>query len=76
METPDDALFEDPRWETFGLLRETYLAVDRRIVLTDLRAADGGLEELFLTLTEESQRDDLPPGAAPPTSVPTQGAPA
>jgi ABC-2 type transport system ATP-binding protein len=43
------------------------LAVEAGIVLTDLRAADGGLEELFLTLTEDSQRDDLP-------SAPTPGA--
>ena len=36
------------------------VAAEGAIVLTDLRSADGGLEELFLTLTEDSQRDDLP----------------
>jgi ABC-2 type transport system ATP-binding protein len=44
------------------------LAVEQRIVLTDLRAAEGGLEELFLTLTEDTQRDELAPAS--------QGAPA
>jgi ABC-2 type transport system ATP-binding protein len=44
------------------------LAVEHRIVLTDLRAAEGGLEELFLDLTADSQRDA--PAATP------QGAPA
>jgi ABC-2 type transport system ATP-binding protein len=43
------------------------VAAAQAIVLTDLRSADGGLEELFLTLTEDTQRDDLP-------AVPTQGA--
>jgi ABC-2 type transport system ATP-binding protein len=36
------------------------VAAENAIVLTDLRSADGGLEELFLTLTEDSQRDVLP----------------
>lgn len=27
----DDALFRDPRWDTFGLFREAYLAVSARI---------------------------------------------
>jgi ABC-2 type transport system ATP-binding protein len=36
-------------------------AVEHRIVLTDLRAAEGGLEELFLDLTADSQRDELAP---------------
>jgi ABC-2 type transport system ATP-binding protein len=45
------------------------VAADKQIVLTDLRPADGGLENLFLELTSESQRDDLthtddPDGAA------------
>ena len=44
------------------------VAAEQSIVLTDLRSADGGLEELFLALTEDSQRDELPPA--------TQGAPA
>src|SRR5688572_2204621 len=35
------------------------LAADRRLVLTELRSADGGLEDLFLELTSDSQRDDL-----------------
>ncbi|WP_028652596.1 ABC transporter ATP-binding protein [Nocardioides halotolerans] len=42
-------------------------SVEHGIVLTDLRAADGGLEELFLTLTEDSQRDELP---GQPTTAP------
>ena len=37
------------------------------IVLTDLRSADGGLEDLFLTLTEDTQREAVPPTAATPT---------
>jgi ABC-2 type transport system ATP-binding protein len=44
------------------------VAAEQAIVLTDLRSADGGLEELFLSLTEDSQRDDLPAAAT------TQGA--
>jgi len=39
------------------------LSVDYGIVLTDLRSADGGLEDLFLTLTEDTQREALPQGA-------------
>jgi len=39
------------------------VAAENAIVLTDLRSADGGLEELFLTLTEDTQRDDLPTAA-------------
>jgi ABC-2 type transport system ATP-binding protein len=37
------------------------VAADKQIVLTDLRPADGGLENLFLELTSDSQRDDLTP---------------
>ena len=32
-------------------------AVEHQIVLTDLRAADGGLEDLFLELTSDTQRE-------------------
>jgi ABC-2 type transport system ATP-binding protein len=32
-------------------------AAERSIVLTDLRSADGGLEDLFLELTTDTQRD-------------------
>jgi ABC-2 type transport system ATP-binding protein len=39
------------------------VAADNTIVLTDLRSADGGLEDLFLALTSETQRDVLPEGA-------------
>ena len=39
------------------------VAADRRLVLTDLRAADGGLENLFLELTSDTQRDDITQGA-------------
>jgi ABC-2 type transport system ATP-binding protein len=41
------------------------VSVEHGIVLTDLRSADGGLEDLFLTLTEDTQRDDLPAAPAP-----------
>ena len=36
-----------------------------QIVLTDLRPADGGLEDLFLELTSDTQRDDLAHAPAP-----------
>ena len=49
------------------------VAAEQSIVLTDLRSADGGLEDLFLALTEDSQRDVLPPAAAPAPAS-TQGA--
>jgi len=39
------------------------VAAEHSIVLTDLRSADGGLEDLFLELTSETQRDDAPEGA-------------
>ncbi len=35
------------------------VAADTRIVLTDLRAAEGGLENLFLELTADTQREGL-----------------
>jgi ABC-2 type transport system ATP-binding protein len=35
------------------------VAADNRIVLTDLRPVEGGLEDLFLELTADAQRDDL-----------------
>ncbi|WP_114422868.1 ABC transporter ATP-binding protein [Nocardioides houyundeii] len=38
------------------------LAADQKIVLTDLRAADGGLEKLFLELTSDTQRDQFSEG--------------
>ncbi len=45
------------------------LAAERAIVLTDLRPTEGGLEDLFLELTSDTQRDDL--AAAPaPTGAP------
>jgi ABC-2 type transport system ATP-binding protein len=34
-------------------------ALENGIVLSDLRAAEGGLEDLFLELTGDTQRDDL-----------------
>jgi ABC-2 type transport system ATP-binding protein len=34
-------------------------AAEHAIVLTDLRAAEGGLEDLFLSLTSDTQRDHL-----------------
>jgi ABC-2 type transport system ATP-binding protein len=39
-------------------------AAEGSIVLTDQRSADGGLEDLFLELTSDTQRDDLPQGAS------------
>ena len=39
------------------------IAVEHRIVLTDLRSADGGLEDLFLELTSDTQRESVPEGA-------------
>ena len=46
-------------------------SIEHGIVLTDLRAAEGGLEELFLTLTEDTQREAVPHSAPP---APQQGA--
>jgi ABC-2 type transport system ATP-binding protein len=40
------------------------VAARHHLVLTELRSADGGLENLFLELTSDSQRDDLTPGAS------------
>lgn len=34
-------------------------ALERQIVLTDLRAAEGGLEDLFLELTSDTQRETV-----------------
>ncbi len=39
------------------------VAAENAIVLTDLRSAEGGLEDLFLELTSDTQRDVLPEGA-------------
>ncbi len=36
-------------------------AAEKAIVLTDLRSADGGLEDLFLALTEDTQREAVEP---------------
>jgi len=38
------------------------VAAGQGLVLTGLRSADGGLENLFLELTSDSQRDDISPG--------------
>jgi ABC-2 type transport system ATP-binding protein len=43
-----------------GTLQVGQVAADKQLVLTDLRPADGGLENLFLELTSDDQRDDLP----------------
>ena len=40
------------------------IAAEKGIVLVDLRPAHGGLEELFLELTSDTQRDDTPGGPA------------
>jgi ABC-2 type transport system ATP-binding protein len=37
-------------------------ALEHGVVLTDLRSADGALEDLFLELTSETQREDLVAG--------------
>ena len=39
------------------------VAAEKGIVLTDLRRADSGLEDLFLELTSDDHRDDLSQGA-------------
>jgi ABC-2 type transport system ATP-binding protein len=39
------------------------IAAANQITLVELRPADGGLEELFLELTADSQRDDITEGA-------------
>jgi ABC-2 type transport system ATP-binding protein len=44
------------------------VVADNAIVITDLRSADGGLEDLFLELTSDTQRDPL--AAAPAPGVP------
>jgi ABC-2 type transport system ATP-binding protein len=38
------------------------VAADRGIVLTELRSGSAGLEDLFLELTSDTQRDTLPEG--------------
>jgi ABC-2 type transport system ATP-binding protein len=48
-------------------------AAEHSIVLTDLRSGDGGLEDLFLALTEDTQREAVPPGA-PAAPAATEGA--
>jgi ABC-2 type transport system ATP-binding protein len=40
------------------------IAAEKGIVLVDLRPADGGLENLFLELTSDAQRDEIPQGAS------------
>lgn len=40
------------------------VAADKQLVLTDLRSAEGGLEDLFLALTSDTQRDLAPAVAA------------
>ncbi|MBO9520089.1 MAG: ATP-binding cassette domain-containing protein [Nocardioidaceae bacterium] len=58
--TGDGAVRTDADAEQVGLL-----AMDARVPLTELRAADGaGLEEMFLELTAESQREGNTEGVA------------
>ncbi|WP_244929599.1 ATP-binding cassette domain-containing protein [Nocardioides sp. W7] len=38
------------------------VAAEHQIVLTDLRSGEGGLEDLFLELTSDTQRETLPEG--------------
>ncbi len=40
-------------------------AAEQSIVLSDLRSAEGGLEDLFLALTSDTQRDTAPAATAP-----------
>jgi ABC-2 type transport system ATP-binding protein len=39
------------------------VALEAQVVLADLRSGAAGLEDLFLELTSDSQRDVLPEGA-------------
>jgi ABC-2 type transport system ATP-binding protein len=39
------------------------VAAEHGVVLTDLRPVEGGLEDLFLELTSDTQRDQIPEGA-------------
>ena len=39
------------------------MALEAQVVLADLRSGAAGLEDLFLELTSDSQRDDLTEGA-------------
>jgi ABC-2 type transport system ATP-binding protein len=49
-------------------------AAEHGVVLTDLRSAGGGLEELFLELTSDAQRDEPGQGPSPgPASGPLEG---
>ncbi|MFC7876244.1 ABC transporter ATP-binding protein [Isoptericola sp. NPDC057391] len=45
------------------------VAFDAGLPLTELRAADGGLEEMFLALTAGAQRDGAPASPAAPTGA-------
>ena len=45
------------------------MAAERAIVLSDLRPVEGGLEDLFLELTSDTQREDFAQAAT------TAGAP-
>ena len=51
------------------------IAAEKGIVLVDLRPAHGGLEELFLELTSDAQRDDIPRDDIPRDDI-SGGAPA
>ena len=59
-----DALFSDPRWITFGLLRETYLALNGRIEADLARAGapDQSITDLVFRLARTPGRA-LRPGA-------------
>jgi ABC-2 type transport system ATP-binding protein len=48
------------------------VAAENAIVLTDLRSAGGGLEDLFLALTEDTQREVAPGARAAQPAVSTQ----
>jgi len=45
-------------------------ALDQQVVLTGMRSGAAGLEDMFLRLTSETQREGLPPGPPPPPAPP------
>jgi ABC-2 type transport system ATP-binding protein len=56
-------------------VRVSAAAAARGVVLTDLRPADGALEDLFLELTSKTQRDSVPtPSTSADSPAITQGA--
>ncbi len=50
------------------------VAAEQQLVLTDLRSVEGGLEDLFLELTSDTQREERSP--QPTMPAPPQAPPA